>query len=106
MKYCFGNPVKESLIYWLRFSGGAPFYAILILALAIGKGAISRLLSTPTFVKLGDISYSIYMFNWIILREYTMYKNSFLNVPAWVSWCFYLLVVLATAYCNYTFIET
>jgi peptidoglycan/LPS O-acetylase OafA/YrhL len=105
-KHYFIHPYKHPSIYWLRHCGGAPFYSILILVLAIGKGAVSKILSTPIFVKLGDISYSIYLLHWIILSQFISYKTWFSPDFVWLGYPYYCAVVLAMAYLNYTFIET
>ncbi len=103
-KCCSGDLFKDSIIYWLRFSGGAPFYGMLILSLAIGKGAFARMLSTSLLVKLGEISYSIYLFHWIILRA--LNSNRFSVGSAWCEFLCYFTIVLAAACFNYVFVES
>jgi len=55
---------------WLSHSGAAPLFALLIFCFAHEKGLISRILSAPFPVLLGEISYSIYLVHWIFLRYY------------------------------------
>jgi len=55
---------------WLCHSGAAPLFAFLIYCFAHEKGFISRMLSAPFPVLLGEISYSVYLVHWIFLRYY------------------------------------
>lgn len=53
---------------WLMY-GGLPMlpFALLILALALGRGALSRLLSLKPLVLLGEISYSVYVLHFVLI---------------------------------------
>jgi peptidoglycan/LPS O-acetylase OafA/YrhL len=44
-----------------------PFWAALIAIVALCRGAISRLLSHPAFVRLGEISYAFYLVHLTVL---------------------------------------
>jgi peptidoglycan/LPS O-acetylase OafA/YrhL len=105
IKHCFIHPYKHSYVYWLRYCGGAPFYSFLILILAIGKGAVSNILSRPFFVKLGDMSYSIYLLHSIILSQFLLYKDELFFHSSFLNYSCYCMCVLALAYLSYTFIE-
>jgi peptidoglycan/LPS O-acetylase OafA/YrhL len=68
--------VPTELLY--RFGGGAVQYAstivpglmfpLLIMAVACGRGAIGKILSIRPFVYLGNISFSMYLFHYILIR--------------------------------------
>jgi len=47
--------------YWFRFSGAAPFFALIVVTLSTTNGLIAKLFSCRFMVYLGEISYSFYM---------------------------------------------
>ena len=51
----------DAFSYWISSSGSAPLFGILIFVLSMEKGIISKMLSLPAVVALGEISYSIYL---------------------------------------------
>jgi peptidoglycan/LPS O-acetylase OafA/YrhL len=57
----------DRLPYMLLNSTGllVPLYAALIFALAHGRGFLSRVLGSAVLVRLGDASYSLYMFQFV-----------------------------------------
>ena len=57
---------------WLTQIAAAPAFAALIVALAPGRGALSRLLATRPAVHLGDLSYATYLLHVPLL-----------HLPAW-----------------------
>ncbi len=106
MKHYFIHPYTHPYFYWLRYCGGVLFYAALILILALGKGLVARMLSNSFFVKLGDISYSVYLVHWSILSIFLLHKNDIFQNLLWLNTSCYCIAVLTAAYFNYTFIET
>jgi peptidoglycan/LPS O-acetylase OafA/YrhL len=53
----------------LRYAAGLmPFWALLIGVFALQRGAISRLASHPSCVRLGEISFAFYMVHWLVLN--------------------------------------
>ncbi len=106
IQHCYLYPYAHSYIYWLRYCGGAPFYAFTILALALGKGTISRILSQPFLVKFGDISYSIYLLHSIVLSQFLVYKNWLLFSSPLLNYLGYWIVLLVLSYLSYMYIET
>lgn len=55
---------------WFAHNGTCFIFALLIFVLALNKGIISKLLSFPLLVLLGEISFSIYLIHQIIIRYY------------------------------------
>jgi len=49
------------LIYWFRFCGAAPVFAVVVFVFARRNGLFSKVLSSRLLVYLGEISYSFYM---------------------------------------------
>jgi peptidoglycan/LPS O-acetylase OafA/YrhL len=105
-KHCIIHPYQNPIFYWIKYCGGAFFYAFLILLLAMEKGRISKFLSRPSLVLLGNLSYSIYLTHWIILSLYTSCKSNFSMYPIWLNFGLYLLVVIGVSYLNYSLVES
>ena len=56
----------------LRYAAGLmPFWALLIVVFARESGALSRALSHPWPVRLGEISFAFYMLHWLVLDATT-----------------------------------
>lgn len=58
-------------------AGAAPAFGLMIVALAMGQGLISRLLAAPVLVLLGEVSYSIYLFHGLLLALYRQHAKAF-----------------------------
>jgi len=61
----------EPIRIWLSYCGIAPIYGFLIFVFAIQRGYISSLLTKKAFVKLGELSFSIYLFHLPILLYFS-----------------------------------
>ncbi len=87
-----------AFLYWFRFCGAAPIFAIAIYVFARTSGAISRLLSNETMVYLGEISYSFYMVHMGVML--VLKRTEWLDGP-WVeagvvASCFCLSLTLSS----------
>jgi peptidoglycan/LPS O-acetylase OafA/YrhL len=79
----------------------SPLFALLIYGLAKQRGTLARILSTPAFVFLGEISYSLYLTHlsvWLYMEGFNrehffLRQDSMLNF----SFCLALSLVLAAA---------
>jgi peptidoglycan/LPS O-acetylase OafA/YrhL len=91
---------------WAIHMGGAPFYAALILLVASRKGQIAEFLSKKVFVKLGEISFSLYMFHLSIIYSLLQFRESFSNLPVCVLPVVAFMMSIIVAHLNYTLIET
>jgi len=81
-----------SATVWLDNVGCAPFFAALIFVYAISAGEIARVLSLPTFVFMGEISFGFYLFHPLGIRI-----AGHLSGPVWqVVAAFTLTVSMAT----------
>lgn len=74
--YVFTSPTLQSglrgngfptVAIWYDQSGGFAIFAFAIFVFAQNAGLVSRLLSWPVLVKLGEISFSTYMFHMLII---------------------------------------
>jgi peptidoglycan/LPS O-acetylase OafA/YrhL len=90
------------------FVGGGSFlsFCLIILIFAEGKGAIAKLLSTPIFVYLGEISFSIYLSHQMLYRLY-LFSKDFLDVyiSNALSMGLYFLAVFLTSSLVWRLIE-
>lgn len=91
---------------WAVNMGGAPLYAVLIFLMANPKGYIGKLLTKKLFVKLGEISFSLYMFHLSIIYAVLPFQEPFSNLPAFVLPAIAFVLSIVVAHLNYTFIET
>jgi peptidoglycan/LPS O-acetylase OafA/YrhL len=95
-----------ALRIWAIHMGGAPFYAALILLVAIRKGQIAEFLNKKVFVKLGEISFSLYMFHLSIIYSLLQFREAFSNLPVCVLPVVAFTISVIVAHLNYTLIET
>jgi hypothetical protein len=91
---------------WAIDMGGAPAYAALILLVASEKGKIAQFLNKKLLVRLGEISFSMYMFHLSILYALVKYQSSFANLPGWILPTVGVILCLIVSHLNYSFIET
>jgi peptidoglycan/LPS O-acetylase OafA/YrhL len=92
---------------WLT-NGGIPAggFAILIVVLALQGGAVSRLLSLPMLVLLGEISYSSYLIHQIIIRYAMDHSDALAALPSWAQLGLFLGITLLLSYLCWAFVET
>jgi peptidoglycan/LPS O-acetylase OafA/YrhL len=85
----------------------APAYAAVILGLALGGGALVRLLSAPAVVFLGNASYSMYILHAPIYTWLKLFFKWVLVLPAdgWVWFVCYLIAVCIAASVFYRLVE-
>jgi hypothetical protein len=91
--------------YWLAESGVMFFFGLLIYIMAIGRGRISAWLSHPSMVLLGEISFSLYLLHYILLRYYVENTGLFPKLPNMLSLAIFWAVVLLASYVMWSLIE-
>jgi peptidoglycan/LPS O-acetylase OafA/YrhL len=100
------KPIPSALASWIDGSGGCIAFACLIFSMAFSQGFVSRALSHPFLVLLGEISYSIYLLHWILLVMLRMYLNTGnLYVPRWEYLTSFAVVLGLCSYSIYRFVE-
>lgn len=70
---------SEAARSWISVSGAAPFYAIALFMLSGRDGLVSRALSWGPMVRLGEISFSMYLVHQPITRALQLH-------PQWIDW--------------------
>jgi peptidoglycan/LPS O-acetylase OafA/YrhL len=83
---------------WIQSAGVVcvPF-ALLIAALACGRGWLSRLLESKPLVLLGEISFAVYMLHPLLLAWFQQHAAAFDEVPRrWTYPAFWLLLLLGS----------
>ena len=85
----------------------SPLFALLIYGLAKQRGTLARILSTPAFVYLGEISYSLYLIHvtvWLNMEGFNR-EHSFLRQDSMLNFLFCLALALGLAAALYKGIE-
>ncbi len=77
-----------------------PFFALLIFIFAYQQGAVSRVLSWKGFVLLGDISFSVYMLQFMFLLFHQAGVGRFS-----MRWIVYAVCLVSLSWVTYSFIE-
>jgi peptidoglycan/LPS O-acetylase OafA/YrhL len=91
---------------WVYGSGGCFAFALLIFSMAFSQGILSKLLSHPFLVLLGEISYSIYLLHWLAYKLLLLHLH---EISICVSRPIYLtgfaLALFSSSYLMYRFVE-
>ncbi|MFJ2684514.1 acyltransferase family protein [Pseudomonas sp. NPDC087342] len=90
--------IGTALNYYLIKSGSFVFFALLIVAFALGKGILSRALSNPLLVLLGEISFSLYLVHMTLFQWYVANEPYFSNIPLYIRGPAFWLLALGTAF--------
>jgi peptidoglycan/LPS O-acetylase OafA/YrhL len=86
----------DSFRVWSFESGSSAIpAAILVFALACGRGAISRVLATRPIVFLGEISYSVFVLHQVVMWYYFRFHEHLIGYSNSTLLFGYLIVVLA-----------
>lgn len=72
-------------------------FAALILAMAFERGLVSRALRRPFMVRLGEISFAMYMIHGTLLIFYDIHKGAFATYPLWLRYGAFWALLLAGA---------
>lgn len=93
------------LAAFISTSAATPAYAAMILALARYDGGPSRWLSQPSFIFLGEISYSLYLFHQLIIRWHSDNLAAFAGTPVWLQYAGIWVASLGVSSLCYLLIE-
>lgn len=99
----FQTAAQAPLFTWLYHAGTvAPAFALTIVVFALNRGWLSRALSLPLLVYLGEISFSVYLVHRLLLYYY---YNHFATYEGWLPITLYAAAVLAASHLLYVFVE-
>ena len=105
-KQMAGDPLDHVVRLWIGNGGVCFFWAALVLVFAASRGALSRALCHQWLVRLGDISFAIYMCHEIMIRCYLHYGGREIPWSAWVQYPLFWVFLLAVSYALWAFVET
>jgi peptidoglycan/LPS O-acetylase OafA/YrhL len=84
---------------WLEQAGSVCFsFAALIYVMAREEGWISRALSAPLMVLLGEISFSVYLLQDVFFVWYGRHKAHLYAMPTWVAFLVFWAMLLSSAF--------
>jgi len=101
---CTNSFPSNAVAYWMMGSSGAVLYGSLLLIVALRKGFISRALSVRPLVFLGEISYSVFVFHWILLQ---VMQNAYTSsrCDTWGNVFIYFFLLLAMSSASFYLVE-
>ena len=102
--YAFGNNAKS-----IEYTLGLPITSLAAVSLILGLcesqgGIVSRVLKLPPIVHIGRISYSIYLYNTLMIEAWRV-ANKNLYPHGFTNTLFWLLATFAIAEISYMYIE-
>lgn len=94
-----------SASYWLGNSGATPLFAALVLIAALQQGFITKALANPVLIWLGEISYSLYLVHWLLMKFFNIFIPEFIRLNCWAAYLVYWLAAILLSQVNYNLIE-
>jgi peptidoglycan/LPS O-acetylase OafA/YrhL len=91
---------------WLTHTGSLVIFPFLIIALGIGRGVVSRVLSSRLAVLLGELSYSVYLVHSTTYGFFARYWLLRGDGPDYGGWALCIAVTLVISFLIWKFIET
>lgn len=91
---------------WLVFSGGnAVLFALLIAVFALECGSVSRFLTRPFPVLMGEISFALYLVHHILLHYISVHPRTLGGITGWPAYLAFWLLTLVAAHLLWLVIE-
>lgn len=78
---------------------------VLIILLCSPNDSVGKILSTKVFVFIGKISYSLYLWHWILILLFKNLNYQFQSVNSHILNAFIVVLTFIFSYLSYTFIE-
>jgi peptidoglycan/LPS O-acetylase OafA/YrhL len=91
---------------WL-VNAGIPGVAFgpFVVVIALGWGHVSRVLSARPLVRLGEISFAVYLIHHLLVRAYVLHRPALAVVPAPVAYVLFWVALLVLAFASWTWLE-
>lgn len=113
MLHCYSWAAAAGRVPWIGFAGKAwlsvagpcAAFALLIFVMALGRGAISMVLSMRLPVLLGEISYSLYLMHQMAIVFIKVNAKAFAILPNWLGLTLYSALVLTVAWLVWALVE-
>jgi peptidoglycan/LPS O-acetylase OafA/YrhL len=96
---------ERALSHWLSFAGSMFAFAGLIYTLAMQKGRISEWLRTPFLVRLGEISFSVYLLHQILQRYMHDHEKMLPKFGLVIEVLGFSLILLTASYLMWALVE-
>ena len=90
---------------WLTHSGSMFAFGLLIYIIAKGNGKISKILTHPSLVLLGEISFSLYLIHQILLNYYRIHLHKLIIFSDSMSFAIFVTILLCLSYIMWVFVE-
>ena len=91
---------------YLGSCGAAPAFALLIFVFASQGGAISKLLTHPLAVLLGEISFSMYLLHQLMIHWLVTHRSAWSGLGESTVYCLYWVALLFVSWTVWRFVET
>jgi hypothetical protein len=91
--------------FYFSYQGSGFIWPGLVLVFAFERGLISRVLSHPLAVKLGEISFALYLLHYAIVLPYFSMFEKQIAVHPLLWYALFWLVCLTMAYATFTGVE-
>lgn len=105
----FAETVRATLgdaaAMWTIHSGAFAGFAAVVLVMAYGGGAISRVLRWRPLVVLGEVSFSMYLLHQTLFSVYRAKGASLPALPSWLGAALFLLVLVVLSYAVWKLVE-
>jgi len=105
LAFYYQEEIGMPAVKWLVSTGCFLLFGLLIFMMALDRGIVSRFLSLPMLVLLGEISYSLYLVHTILIRKYHQSAELYASLPAWVIYPLFWLLLLIVAHLIWYLIE-
>lgn len=101
-----GEDLDHVVRLWVGNGGVCFFWAAMVLVFAASRGLLSRALCHPWLVRLGDISFAIYLSHELMIRAYLVYGGRDIPWSAWVQYPLFWVAVLCVSWLLWALVET